>query len=84
MEQNGAAIKEVEATYQRALEIARKQEARSLQLRATTSLCRFWHKLGKETEARQILAPLYGWFTEGFSTPDLIDAKMLLGESQSP
>ncbi len=82
MEQDGAAIKEIEATYQRALEIAREQEARSLQLRATTSLGRFWHKLGKESEARQLLSPLYGWFTEGFGTPDLIEAKGLMNELQ--
>jgi class 3 adenylate cyclase/predicted ATPase len=82
MEQGDTAIKEIEATYRHAIEIAREQDARSLQLRATTSLCRFWNKHGKEGEARQLLKPLYGWFIEGFDTPDLIEAKALLDELQ--
>ena len=84
MEQGDTAIKKTEATYQRAIKIAREQDARSLELRATTSLCRFWNKHGKESEARQLLIPLYGWFTEGFDTPDLIEAKALLKELQQP
>jgi predicted ATPase len=50
------------------------------ELRATTSLCRLWQKQGKAEEARQVLAPIYGWFTEGFDTPDLQEAKALLDE----
>lgn len=46
------------------------------------SLCRFWRKLGMESEALHLLTPLYGWFTEGFGTPNLIEAKALLGELQ--
>jgi predicted ATPase len=74
----GAAKGDIEATYQRALEIAHGQEARLLELRAATSLGRFWHGQGKASEARQLLGPLYAWFTEGFDTPDLQDAKALL------
>ena len=82
MEHGDAAVEKIEATYQLALEIACEQEARSLQLRATTSLGRLWNNQGKANDARQLLIPLYEWFTEGFNTPDLIEAKALLGELQ--
>ncbi|MCH8999287.1 MAG: AAA family ATPase [Proteobacteria bacterium] len=76
----GAAIGDIEATFQRALEIARRQEAKSLELRAAMSLARLWQARGKADGARDLLAPIYGWFTEGFDTADLIDAKALLDE----
>jgi predicted ATPase len=60
--------------------IARRQQARSLELRATISLCRLWQCQGKRTAASALLAPIYGWFTEGFGTADLEDAKALLEE----
>jgi len=63
-----------------ALEIARAQEARSLELRAATSLACLWRDQGKRSEARDLLQPVYDWFTEGFDTQDLKDAKALLEE----
>jgi hypothetical protein len=62
----------------KALTIARSQSARSLELRAALDLARLWHYQGKRTEARHLLAPIYGWFTEGFDTSDLKEAKLLL------
>ena len=58
----------------------RRQEAKSLELRATMSLARLWPQQGKRTAAYALLAPIYGWFTEGFDTADLQDAKALLEE----
>jgi predicted ATPase len=72
--------KEAEACFLKALEIARKQHAKSLELRATVSLARLWQQQGKKDEARQLLAEIYGWFTEGFDTKDLQEAKALLAE----
>lgn len=69
---------EVERHYQLAIDTARGQTARSLELRATTSLCRLWQRQGKVTEAHQLLSDIYGWFTEGFDTTDLVEAKALL------
>ena len=69
-----------EACYKRALDIARRQEAKSLELRAVLSLSRLWRQQGKKKEARQLLAEIYGWFTEGFATADLKEAKILLEE----
>jgi predicted ATPase len=69
-----------EASFHRAIEVARRQQARSWELRATTSLCRLWQEQGRREEARQALAEIYGWFTEGFDTGDLIEAKALLEE----
>jgi predicted ATPase len=69
---------EAESCFRQALDIARRQEAKALELRAATSLARLWQQQGKQAEARALLAPLYGWFTEGFDTPDLQEAKALL------
>jgi DNA-binding SARP family transcriptional activator/predicted ATPase len=71
---------DAEASLQHAIEIARRQQARSWELRATTSLSRLWQKQGRIGEAREMLAEIYGWFTEGFDTPDLQEAKALLDE----
>ena len=71
---------EAASWLQRAIDTARSQEAKSLELRAATSLARLWAEQGKRTEARELLAPVYGWFTEGFDTADLKDAKGLLDE----
>jgi predicted ATPase len=73
-----------EAHFERALAIARKQQARSFELRAAMSMARLWRDQGKCAEARDILAPVYGWFTEGFNTPDLREAKALLDELATP
>jgi predicted ATPase len=70
--------KEVESCFWKAIEIARRQEAKSLELRATTSLARLWQQQGKQKEAHEMLAEIYGWFTEGFDTKDLQEAKALL------
>ena len=67
-----------EACFQRALDIARHQQAKSLELRAATSLARLWQQQGKRDDARQLLAEVYGWFTEGFDAADLQEAKALL------
>src|SRR5215467_13567362 len=69
---------EAEACFHEALTIARHQQAKSLELRAAMSLARLWQQQGKRAEARALLAPVYGWFTEGFDTADLQDAKALL------
>ncbi len=63
-----------------AIDVARSQSAKSWELRAATRLARLWHSQGKTTEARDLLDPVYGWFTEGFDTADLKDAKALLDE----
>ena len=72
-----------EACIERALAVARAQQTKSWKLRASTSLARLWRDQGKRTEARDLLAPIYGWFTEGFDTPDLKEAKALLDELAS-
>jgi predicted ATPase len=69
---------EAETCFQKAIAVARRQQAKSLELRAVMSLSRLWHSQGKREEARQLLAEIYGWFTEGFDTPDLQEAKALL------
>jgi hypothetical protein len=71
---------EAEACFFKAIEISRKQQAKSLELRATTNLARLWHQQGKTTEARQMLSEIYQWFIEGFDTKDLQEAKALLDE----
>ena len=75
-----ASSAEADALFCRALDIARAQEAKSFELRAATSLARLWQRQGKRAEARALLAPVYGWFTEGFDTGDLVEAKALLDE----
>jgi predicted ATPase len=69
-----------ERSYHQALAVAERQSAKLFELRATTSLARLWRDQGKRTEARDLLAPIYGWFTEGFDTPVLQDAKALLDQ----
>ncbi|HEY7214419.1 MAG TPA: AAA family ATPase, partial [Thermoanaerobaculia bacterium] len=76
----GAAEDAVEDEFHRALDVARRQSARSLELRAAMSLARRWHGLGRSAEARDLLAPVYEWFTEGFETRDLQEARALLAE----
>ncbi len=76
----GADIGAAEACFHRALEIARHQEAKSLELRAATNLAKLWRDQNRMAAARNLLSPIYNWFTEGFDTPDLKDAKMLLDE----
>jgi predicted ATPase len=71
---------EAEACFQQALAIARQQQAKSWELRAAMSLARLWQQQGKRTEAHELLAPICGWFTEGFDTVDLQEAKALLEE----
>jgi predicted ATPase len=71
---------ETEAYFLKAIEIARRQQAKSLELRAGMSLSRLWQQQGKKEEARRMLAEIYGWFTEGFDTADLKEAKALLDE----
>src|SRR5262245_31836598 len=71
---------EAEACFLKAMEIARRQEAKSLELRAVMSLSRLWQQQGKTAAARQLLAETYGWFTEGFDTKDLHEAKTLLAQ----
>jgi predicted ATPase/DNA-binding SARP family transcriptional activator/class 3 adenylate cyclase len=80
LEQGGgeACLYNAEACFQRALEVARRQSARSWELRAAMSLSRLWQKQGKNKAARKLLSDIYGWFTEGFDTPDLKEAQALL------
>ena len=69
---------QAEACFQQALTVARCQQAKSWELRAATSLSRLWQRQGKRAAAYDLLAPIYGWFTEGFDTADLQEAKALL------
>jgi predicted ATPase len=69
-----------QACFEHALAIARQQQAKSWEVRAATSLARLWRNQGKRQEAHDLLAPVYGWFTEGFDTVDLKEAKALLEE----
>jgi predicted ATPase len=69
-----------EKYFERALDVARQQQAKSWELRAAMSMARLWRDQGKRNEARELLAPVYGWFTEGFDTRDLKEAKALLDE----
>jgi class 3 adenylate cyclase/predicted ATPase len=78
LEQNTDNYAEVETCFQHAISIAQNQQAKSWELRAATSLAKLWQQQGKRTEAYDLLAPVYGWFTEGFDTADLIEAKALL------
>jgi predicted ATPase len=69
-----------EAYFERALAVARKQQAKSWELRAAMSMARLWRDQGKPQQARELLAPVYGWFTEGFDTRDLKEAKAFLDD----
>jgi len=80
LQQNSANQAEAETCFHQAIAIAQNQQAKSLELRATTSLARLWQQQGKRQEAYDLLAPVYHWFTEGFDTADLKDAKALLDE----
>jgi predicted ATPase len=73
-------VSQAEACFQQALDIARHQEAKSWELRTATSLARLWQQQEKRQAAYDLLAPVYGWFTEGFDTADLQEAKRLLDE----
>ena len=73
-------LAKAEADFARALAVAREQQARSWELRAAMSMARLWRDQGRRPQARDILAPVYGWFTEGFDTRDLKEAKKLLDE----
>jgi predicted ATPase len=72
---------DAETCFQKAIEVARRQSAKSFELRAATSLARLHFDQGQTTAARDLLAPIYNWFTEGLDTPDLRDAKALLDQS---
>ena len=72
-----------EAYFQRALTVARQQQAKSWEQHAATSTAPLWRDQGKQDAARELLAPVYGWFTEGFDTLDLKEAKVLLEELSS-
>jgi predicted ATPase len=76
-------VPQAEAAFRRALEVARRQQARALELRAACSLSRLWQQQGQRAAAHALLAPLYAWFTEGLDTPDLHEAKMLLAAIES-
>ena len=76
-------VAKAESYFERALAVARQQQAKSWELRAAMSLARLWHDQGKPQQAREMLAPVYGWFTEGFDTRDLKEAKALLEELAS-
>ena len=72
-----------EENYLASLDVAREQQAKSWELRTATSLARLWQNQGKRKEAYDLLAPVYNWFTEGFDTKDLIEAKALIEELAS-
>jgi adenylate cyclase len=74
---------EAEACFLKAIDIACKQQAKSLELRAATSLARLWQQQGNRTEAHKLLSEVYNWFTEGFDTTDLQEAKVLLDSLES-
>ena len=78
--QKGQGQEEAVTCFQQALEVTRRQHAKSLELRAATSLARLWQQQGKTAEAHDLLMPVYNWFTEGFDTADLKDAKALLDQ----
>ena len=80
LRQSAPDVAQAEACFQQALVIARRQQAKSWELRAAMSLSRLWQRQGKRAEACELLAPIYGWFTEGFDTADLQEAKVLLAE----
>jgi predicted ATPase len=73
-------VDQAKACFQQALDVARRLQAKALELRAALSLARLWQGQGQRAPARELLAPLYGWFTEGFDTADLREAKAVLAE----
>jgi ATP/maltotriose-dependent transcriptional regulator MalT len=73
-------VTRAEASFRRAIEVAREREAKSLELLATVDLCRLWQRKGRREGAREALAEIYGWFTEGFDSPYLKEAEALLVE----
>jgi len=75
-----ATLPRAKIAFGKAIDIARRQSAKTWELRAATSLARLWRDQGKRAEVRDLLAPIYGWFTEGFDTLDLKEAKTLLDE----
>jgi predicted ATPase len=77
-------VAQAEACFQQAIAIARPQQAKALELRAALNLSRLWQQQGQRAAARDLLVPIYGWFTEGFDTPDLQEAKALLEELAQP
>jgi predicted ATPase len=81
--QSIGSLPEAEASFRQAIEVARRQEAKSWELRATLSLSRLLQKEGRSAEARQLLSDIYNWFTEGFDTPDLQETRALLEEIRS-
>jgi predicted ATPase len=80
LQQNSANQAEAENFFYQAIVVAQKQSAKSLELRAAISLAKLWYQQGKRQEAHSLLAPVYNWFTEGFDTADLKEAKALLDE----
>jgi predicted ATPase len=76
----GAGTADVEEAFHRSIEIAQSQEAKSLELRAATSLARWWQATSRSAAAKELLVPLYNWFTEGFDTPDLQAAQSLIAQ----
>ncbi|MEN8184983.1 MAG: hypothetical protein ABFS46_20875, partial [Myxococcota bacterium] len=80
LHRQGASQREPERLFRLALEVSRRQQARSLELRAATSLARLWRHQGRRDAARDLLAPIFGWFTEGLETPDLKEARDLLAK----
>lgn len=80
LQTNSTSLAEAESCFHKALEVARQQRAKSLELRAAMSLARLWRQQGKRIEAHDMLAKIYRWFTDGLNTPDLVDARTLLDE----
>jgi predicted ATPase len=80
MQRHSPDQQQIETCFQQAITIARHQQAKSWELRATTSLARLWQAQAKRQDAYDLLAPVYNWFTEGFDTADLRDTKTLLEE----
>jgi predicted ATPase len=75
----GASATEIEGYFQRGLAIAHGQSAKAFELRAAISIARLWRDAGNSAKARDLLVPIYSWFTEGFETPDMVEAKTLIG-----
>jgi predicted ATPase len=80
LRQTVAQPEEAEVCFQQALDVTRRQQAKSLELRAAMSLSHLWQQQDQRVQARELLAPIYGWFTEGLDTADLQEAKALLEE----